>query len=106
MKVIDCSGLTCPMPVVNTKKYFESIEVGSAKIIVDNEVSKSNLEKFASSKGLTCQVEEVENKFILTMEKLEGQSKVKKNEGEFSILIGTDKLGNGDDNLEIGRAHV
>ena len=26
MKKIDCLGMACPMPVINTKKYFDSIE--------------------------------------------------------------------------------
>ena len=25
MKEINCKGLNCPMPVINTKKYFDSI---------------------------------------------------------------------------------
>ena len=26
--IIDCKGLLCPIPVVKTKKYFDSIEGG------------------------------------------------------------------------------
>lgn len=51
MRIIDCRGLVCPQPVINTKKYFGSINEGIAKIIVDNEVAKNNLLKFALNSG-------------------------------------------------------
>ncbi|MGL4656194.1 MAG: sulfurtransferase-like selenium metabolism protein YedF [Sarcina sp.] len=99
MEVLDLKGLVCPMPVINAKKYFESIEMGSAKILVDNEVAKNNLEKFANSNGFKCSVEAGENEFILVMEK-ERVALVKElDKDEFSILIGSDKLGNGNDDL-------
>ena len=43
MKKIDCLGMACPMPVINTKKYFDSIEEGVAEVLVDNEVAKNNI---------------------------------------------------------------
>ena len=99
MKIIDCKGLVCPMPVINTKKYFDSVTEGIASIIVDNEISQKNLEKFASSNGFICTTELNGAEFILTMEKLKESSKEVLAEGEFSLLIGSDKLGNGDDGL-------
>ena len=45
---IDCKGQKCPLPVINTKKYFDSLEEGSATIIVDNDVANSNISKFAA----------------------------------------------------------
>lgn len=50
MYIIDCRG-GCPQPVINTKKYFDSINEGIAKIIVDNEVAKNNPLKFALNSG-------------------------------------------------------
>ncbi|WP_297520865.1 sulfurtransferase-like selenium metabolism protein YedF [uncultured Clostridium sp.] len=99
MENIDCRGLICPMPVINTKKYFDSISVGMAKIIVDNEISQKNLEKFALANGFACSIENGDDEFILTMEKLKESSKEEINKDEFSILIGSNKLGNGDDAL-------
>ncbi|MGL4763359.1 MAG: sulfurtransferase-like selenium metabolism protein YedF [Sarcina sp.] len=99
MKIIDCKGLVCPMPVINTKKYFDTINEGVASIIVDNEISQKNLEKFASSNGFTFSTEINGKDFILTIEKFENSSKEVISNGEFSILIGSDKLGSGDDAL-------
>lgn len=87
------------MPVINTKKYFDSISEGSAKIIIDNEVSKNNLEKFASSNSFKYSTEMSENDFIIIMEKIKLNIEEERSDDTFSILIGTDKLGNGDDSL-------
>lgn len=99
MKVLDLRGLVCPMPVINTKKYFDSIKDGSAKVLVDNEVAKNNLEKFAISNGFKCSTETGENDFILIMEKTNVEFVKEEIDEEFSILIGSNKLGNGDDSL-------
>lgn len=98
MKVIDCRGLECPMPVINTKKYFESISKGSAKVITDNEISRNNLEKFALGNGFSVNVEENKGEFTLTMEKIEIEI-IKNDKESFSILIGSNKLGEGDEAL-------
>lgn len=99
MNIIDCRGLICPIPVVNTKKYFAEIENGVAKVIVDNEVSKNNLVKFASANEFKCEVKENNGEYTLTMEKFKSVNLDNTKNDEFSILIGTDKLGNGDDKL-------
>ncbi|MGL4454131.1 MAG: sulfurtransferase-like selenium metabolism protein YedF [Sarcina sp.] len=99
MKILDLRGLVCPMPVVNTKKYFDSIIEGSAKILVDNEIAKNNLEKFANSNSFKCNTEISENDFALTMEKIKMEVVKEECDEEFSILIGSDKLGDGDDSL-------
>ncbi|MGL5633724.1 MAG: sulfurtransferase-like selenium metabolism protein YedF [Sarcina sp.] len=101
MKTIDCSGLECPMPVIKTKKYFETIEEGLAKIIVDNEVAKNNLEKLAQNNNMKFNSEEVNGKFILTIEKtmINSENSMKDTQKQFSILISSEFLGHGDDDL-------
>ena len=39
MNIIDCKGLTCPMPVIKTKKYFDLEDSKETLVIVDNEVA-------------------------------------------------------------------
>ncbi len=103
---IDCRGLNCPIPVVNTKKYFDALESGIGVTVVDNEVAKNNVVKFAQGNGFNYEIEEREgNIYYITITK--GEVKVEKlnlknsNEKEeiFTIVIGSDKLGNGDDEL-------
>lgn len=93
--IIDCKGLNCPLPVVNTKKYFEGIEEGAATTIVDNEVAKNNVVKLAQKMGCTTKVQEKENLFYVEIIKASGTNtgiKEAKDE-KFVIVIGQDKLG-------------
>lgn len=96
--IIDCKGLTCPKPVINTKKYFDSIEQGEATILVDNEVSKNNVVKFAQSNGFQYSVEEKESLYYIYVNKVSAIKCDAFNQN-LTIVISTDKLGLGDDTL-------
>lgn len=103
---IDCRGLNCPIPVVNTKKYFDALESGIGVTVVDNEVAKNNVVKFAQGNGFNYEIEEREGNIYyititkgeVTVEELNLKSSKEKEE-TFTIAIGSDKLGNGDDEL-------
>lgn len=48
---IDARGLTCPLPVVNTKNEIKTMREGEeVEVIVDNEIAVQNLIKFAKVK--------------------------------------------------------
>lgn len=99
--IIDCKGLKCPMPVVKTKKYFDSIENGDSTIIVDNMVAKNNIVKLAEGSGYTSVVEEKEELYYIniTKEKSDlGKVEIKEKK-KFTLVVSTDKLGLGDDKL-------
>jgi selenium metabolism protein YedF len=100
MNIIDCKGLKCPLPVINTKKYFDSIEKGEAEIIVDNEVAKTNILKFCQSNNLSVLVEEDEGFYHIKASKEDCECEVMKhNAKSLIILITSDRLGIGDDTL-------
>lgn len=105
---IDCRGLNCPIPVVNTKKYFDGVESGIGVTVVDNEVAKNNVVKFAQGNGFSYEIEEKEeNLYYITITKGKvtaeelNLKRSKEKEETFTIVIGSDKLGNGDDELGI-----
>ena len=98
MKKIDCLGMACPMPVINTKKYFDSIEEGVAEVLVDNEVAKNNICKYAEGCGYNFDASEKEGNYIIKIEK-NGENKIEKKEPDFVIVVGTDKFGQGNDDL-------
>ena len=98
MHIIDCKGLACPKPVINTKKYFDSIENGAAQVIVDNEIAKNNILKLANSNNIESNFEFKDNLFIINLKKV-GNIEKKINEDTNVILIGKDKLGDGNDTL-------
>lgn len=102
--IIDCKGMKCPSPVINTKKYFDSIEKGKAVVIVDNEVAKNNIIKFSKGASLEASVEERDALYYITVNKSEVENscediKMYKTNNDFVILITDNKLGNGDDKL-------
>lgn len=103
-KTIDCKGMNCPIPVVSTKKYFDSIKSGEAITIVDNEVAKNNVIKFAQSNGFEASSEERDGLYYINIVKGEGCTDCKKENEEkknvkFTIAIMDDKLGNGNEDL-------
>ena len=68
-KILDCKGMACPLPVVNTKKCSEELNFGDTlKVLVDNEIAVQNLLRFASHKGYTASNEKTgETEFKITM---------------------------------------
>ena len=104
--IIDCKGLNCPMPVINTKKYFDGIESGTAVVIVDNKVAKNNIEKFAASNGFKFEGKDKENNLfevIITkgeVRELPNESEVLDvNKEPFTIVIASNELGEGSNEL-------
>lgn len=100
MKIIDCKKLSCPLPVVNTKKYFDSIESGEATVLVDNETAKNNVIKFAKKQGYETSSESKEGIFYIKIKKdKNNENKNEKENKKFTITITNNKLGHGNDEL-------
>lgn len=100
MNIIDCKGLKCPQPVINTKKYFDSIESGEAEVIVDNEVAKNNISKLCESNNLKYSVSEKGGLYHINIVKESCGCEVMNFEDKtLTIVITSDKLGEGDDKL-------
>ena len=58
-EIVDARGLSCPVPVIKTKKALETIPTGEIVVLVDEEVAKENVSRLARSLG--CNVEVTEN---------------------------------------------
>lgn len=100
-KIIDCKGLKCPQPVINTKKFFDSIEEGQATTIVDNEVAKNNILKLSEKNGFKSEVEEKDSLYYITMIKehcIDCESNLS-NTDKLVMVISKNVLGSGDDKL-------
>lgn len=72
-KVIDCRGMACPGPVISTKKAIEETDSGKITVIVDNEIAKTNVTKFAVANNLGSAVESQDGHYYITMVKGSGQ---------------------------------
>lgn len=54
--VIDCRGMVCPQPVIKTKELLDDLAEGAIEVLVDNDASKSNVERFGKSQGCAVTV--------------------------------------------------
>lgn len=60
IKVVDARGLSCPQPVILTKKALDEGH-NDLEVLVDTVTSRLNVERFAKSKGYSVNVEEYED---------------------------------------------
>lgn len=68
MKKVDARGLSCPEPVILTKKALESKEA-VYEILVDNVTAKENVSRFAQHQGYTVEAEEQGEDFLIRLKK-------------------------------------
>jgi selenium metabolism protein YedF len=100
----DCRGIACPEPVIRLKNALERSGDGEVRIVVDNGASRENVLRFARSQGCTLHEEAFENGWLITLRAgvLSSDERIPATSRHQSvILIGSDKLGEGPD--ELGR---
>ncbi len=68
MERIDTCGMSCPQPVLMTKKAIDK-KPASLEILVDNNVAKGNVERFLNSSGYSMTIREEEDLFIIEAKK-------------------------------------
>lgn len=67
IKKVDCRGLACPQPVINTKKALESMDQGTVVTLVDNDTARENVTLFARNSGYKAEVEKSEEGYRITI---------------------------------------
>ncbi|MGN0663588.1 MAG: sulfurtransferase TusA family protein [Negativibacillus sp.] len=67
-KVIDARGLSCPQPVLLTKKALASNE-NAYEVLVDNATAKENVTRFANNSGYSVSVTEKDGDYCLSLSK-------------------------------------
>ena len=103
---LDCRGLACPAPVLETKKALETKGANRIVVTVDNEAAKENVSRFLGSQGFEVSIRGVGNDFhvsgMKTGETLPESPVTEEQEGEMQkimIMVATDRIGYGDDEL-------
>jgi selenium metabolism protein YedF len=64
-KLLDCRGLACPQPVIETKNLIESGNKKDVLVIVDNIAARENVSRFARNAGCKVDVTEKEGFYHL-----------------------------------------
>ena len=96
---VNAVGEVCPKPVIMTKKALKEIESGVVEVSVDNVTSKENVEKMAKEMGHTFETKEEGNVFVITITKAGEKQENSSEEENIVISIGSDKMGEGEDEL-------
>lgn len=66
---VNASGLSCPQPVMMTKKALSGIDLGRVEVLVDTATSRNNVSRFAENKGWKVSTEEREGGYRVILEK-------------------------------------
>jgi selenium metabolism protein YedF len=110
MKVVDARGKLCPQPVIMTKKESDAGE-NELTVIVDNETAKSNVLKFGAKLNFSTRTEqkndgiyvylnkEICNECEVIIADASEKSSSFERKKKMGFVIGSDKLGNGSDDL-------
>ena len=64
---VDVRGLSCPIPVVKTKKAMDENPTEALDVLVESGVSKENVSRLAQSRGYSVTVVDVEDGFRLVL---------------------------------------
>ena len=67
MKNIDCRGLSCPEPVIMTKRALK--EDSEVAVTVDSRVPMENISRFARALGIDPVIVESDGEWTLTLKK-------------------------------------
>ena len=68
MKLLDARGLSCPEPVIMTRKAMATGE-SAYQVVVDNPTARENVTRYAVHQGYQVSVEEKGGEFTLTITK-------------------------------------
>ncbi len=105
-KELDCRGLACPHPVIQTKEIIDQGGVKKLTVLVDNLAAKENVSRFLQRSGYEVRVEEQAGTFAVIGRQGELGAAAGPRAGsepgltqKILVLIGADRLGTGDDTL-------
>ena len=68
MKTVDARGQLCPKPLILTKKALLEVKIGETmEVLIDNETSRSNVERFLKDNGMSVECSEENGVFRLSV---------------------------------------
>lgn len=105
--LLDCRGLACPAPVLETKNLIEKEHPDLVEVKVDNAAARENVSRYLSSQGFRVSVEETGTEFQIRGMKSGGHSsapaspayETRPDQKKIMVMIATDRVGSGDDEL-------
>jgi selenium metabolism protein YedF len=106
MELLDCKGMTCPQPVVETRNFLaDHPQCGEIKVRVDNLAAAQNVERFLGTQGFQVTVRGVDSDFnVLGRRPESGAGETAPEDSreraeKILIMVTQAGLGRGDDQL-------
>lgn len=102
MKTIDCRGLQCPQPVIQTRKAMLAEPGNGLQVLVDDQVCETNVSRLAKTMGYSIKVHNLGDATQLELtpgDKQENALEKVQTAGPTIIFIGSDQMGHGDPKL-------
>lgn len=113
LKVVDCSGMLCPKPLIETKKALKENPVGtSLEIVIDNDTSCKNVLHFLNDNGVKNTTIQEGKLFRIRVSVPENLSTPAKNveeycevtfnnspKGNYIVVLNSHLMGKGNDDL-------
>ena len=109
---LDCRGQACPAPVMQVRDILAQERPAALSVIVDNEPARENVSRFLAHHGFQVTVAPLGSDFRVTGTAGDGTCAIM-TESEMTavagdktkkilVMVGTDRLGHGDDTLGAG----
>jgi selenium metabolism protein YedF len=101
MEIINVLGKPCPIPVIEAKKALRKIPAGEKiQILVDNDISRQNLEKMARAMGSPFSYEKQgDGNILVTITAAREARTAEPGGGSLVVAIGRNTMGSGNDDL-------
>ncbi len=101
MEYIDLKGMSCPLPVIETKRLVESRKVPELNVVVDNGPPRENVTRYLESQGYCVSAESDQgDTAVLRATKTENSEAISVQTGKkVLVLIDGATVGRGDDLL-------
>ena len=99
MEHLDLKGKTCPVPVIETKKFLEGRAVDAIEIVVDDAAASENVRRLLGTKGYCTSVAEENGIYRIEGSREEGSVDSQLNEQKSLIYIDGETMGRGSEEL-------
>ncbi|HCL79211.1 MAG TPA: SirA family protein [Synergistaceae bacterium] len=66
---VDARGLSCPQPVMETRRALEGAKGGRVEVLVDTVTSRENVARFGQSRGWTVEKAERDGGYCVILTK-------------------------------------
>ena len=108
MDTLDLRGMSCPIPVIETKKLLDAKAVNEIEIHLDDETARENVSRFLATRGFSVSAERKAGDATITLHGTKTGEPVSESApvevvcgttGKLLVYIGSETIGVGDDTL-------